>query len=116
MSREFEVYIEYARELEKFFGDLRSVLLSIKRDVEQVAPGARVYLFGSVARGEHTYASDVDVLVVLESLSDVDVDSLKARIKTKYRGCPIELHVVDRREFEGWYRRFIRPGELLEIA
>lgn len=114
-SKGFDVYIEYSRELEEFYGKLREVLLSVKGEVRSIAPTAEVYLFGSVAKGEFTAASDVDILVVLESFEEVNVYALKARIKSKYRSYPIELHVTDRSTFERWYRRFIKPEELREV-
>ncbi|MEM2297025.1 MAG: nucleotidyltransferase domain-containing protein [Ignisphaera sp.] len=116
MSKEFEAYIIYAKELERFFRNLQSILSSVKRDIEKVEPRSKVYLFGSVARGWYTYASDVDILVVLENLGCVDVDALKIYIKSRYRGYPIELHIVDRQTFEKWYKRFIKPEELIEIT
>jgi len=116
LSKGFEIYIEYSRELEKLFRNLQNVLLSIKEDIERDVPVAKIYLFGSVARGRYTYASDIDILVVLESLGGVDIDTLKTHIKTRYRGYPIELHITDRQTFEKWYKRFIKPEELIEIA
>ncbi|MEM1532897.1 MAG: nucleotidyltransferase domain-containing protein [Desulfurococcaceae archaeon] len=116
MSKEFEVYIEYSMELEEFFKKLWNVLPSIKRDVESAVSAAKLYLFGSIVKGRYTYASDVDILIVLENLEGVDVDALKARIKGKHRSYPIELHVVDKSTFEKWYKRFIKPEELIELA
>lgn len=115
MSRGFEIYIEYARKIGQILENPREILERIKGEVLREIPGAKIYLFGSIARGRYTAASDIDVLVVAEGLEAVKVDELKARIKGQYPWLPLELHIIDRRIYESWYRRFIREHELIEI-
>ncbi|MEM0459715.1 MAG: nucleotidyltransferase domain-containing protein [Thermofilaceae archaeon] len=93
----------------------KDVLLAARRVKELVRtfdPEARVYVFGSAARGELTAASDIDVLVLTERVD------LKYEILVKvyrYVEEPVELHVVNEKQLKGWYRRFIPPGELVEV-
>lgn len=107
--------MEYAARMRELLANLRDVLSSIKRIALEHAPGARVYLFGSAARGSCTASSDVDVLVVVDELGGVDAYKLKAAVKRAYPGYPIEVHVVDRATLERWYRRFVKEGELVEV-
>jgi len=79
-------------------------------------PRAKIYLFSSVARGRYTYLSDIDIPTVLENLHNIDVDTLKIYIKSRYRGYPIELHIVDRQTFKKCCVKFIKPEELIEIT
>ena len=70
-------------------------------------PGARVYLFGSYARGEATAASDVDVLVVIEESDYARADEVRALLRRRFLGYPLEVHVVTREQYERWYARFV---------
>lgn len=115
MSKGFEVYVEYAVKMENVLTNLRNVLSSIKRDILECAPSAKVYLFGSIARGKYTAASDIDILIVVSKIEEIDVYKLKLLIKKKYLGYPIEIHIVDREMVEKWYTRFIEREEMVEI-
>ncbi len=46
----------------------RELAKKIKEVVLRIIPDAEVYVFGSVVRGEFTAASDLDVLVVSDSI------------------------------------------------
>ncbi|MEM2122637.1 MAG: nucleotidyltransferase domain-containing protein [Candidatus Bathyarchaeia archaeon] len=84
----------------------------VKAIVHGIDPSARVYLFGSTVRGEATAMSDIDILVVTEMVRrkyDIMVKVYKA-----LKG-PLELHIVDKAMFDGWYRRFIPREELVEV-
>ncbi|MCS7137744.1 MAG: nucleotidyltransferase domain-containing protein [Candidatus Caldarchaeum sp.] len=88
------------------------VVRKVKEIVHQIDPEARVYVFGSVVRGESTAASDIDVLVVTKLISR------KYDIMVKvYRSLdePVELHVATDDMLERWYRRFIPADELVEV-
>lgn len=78
--------------------------------VERLLPGAEVYLIGSVARGDHIAASDVDLLVVSPSLPDSPAarSRLKAAIEEEaglphYH--PFEIHMATPQEAEAFLRR-----------
>lgn len=114
MSSGFELYLSEAKRLERILKDPHSLLAEIKRKVQSVLPEARVYLFGSIARGKYTPASDIDILIVLDSLQSIDVDRVKTQIKRSLPGLPLDLHITDKTTFEKWYKRFIDLAELLE--
>jgi predicted nucleotidyltransferase len=115
LSRGFDIYIREAKRLEKIYRNPYDLLRRIKNDLRRIVPDAEVYLFGSIAKGKYTMASDIDVLVVVDSTNKLNVDRVKVFIKRKYIEYPIELHIVSRREFEKWYKRFINEEELVRI-
>lgn len=90
----------------------REVVERVKEIAKSVDPEVRVFVFGSVVRGRYTALSDIDVLIVVESLDK------KYEIMTRvYREieAPIELHVITRELFEKWYKRFVNPNEIVEV-
>ncbi len=90
---------------------------AIARAACKLYPGSRVYVVGSVARGEPTVASDIDVLIVLPED--------RVRSEPRYRiaarifevavddyglpwDAPVELHIVTPREAE----RYLKGGSV----
>ena len=55
--------------------DWRRIAREVACIAEALHPGAKVYVFGSAARGDYTAASDIDILVL------VDEDPRKAYIE-----------------------------------
>ncbi len=96
-------------------GDLRrwrDIARKVKEIVKRVDPDARVYVFGSVVRGDFTAASDIDILVVTNDLRK------KYEVMVEvYRevDAPVELHVVTEDLMKRWYLRFIRKEEIVEV-
>jgi len=100
-----------SREL-RVLGRYMEVASEVKKVVLEVDPEAEVYVFGSVVRGDYTAASDIDILVVTEKVDR------KYEIMTRvYQriDAPVELHVVTRRLYAEWYRRFIADSELVKV-
>ena len=77
--------------------------------VEKIDPECKVILFGSVARGNYRDDSDIDVLVITDKAVSVwDKVNIQVVIERELNiGSPFEFHIVTRKEFEGWYKRFI---------
>lgn len=90
----------------------REIAAHVKAIVRKMDPEARVYVFGSVVKGEYTAASDIDVLVVTERI-EKKYDLMIAMYKA-LPDAPIELHVSTPEQLESWYRRFMYD-ELEEI-
>ena len=115
MSKGFDIYIDEGLRIRQVFDNIWGFLSDVKEQVLKLFPGSEVYLFGSVARGRYTAASDIDVLVVTD-VSDWElVDRAKAKLKRTFINMPVELHIVDRNMFEKWYKRFIGEDELVKI-
>lgn len=53
-----------ARRRREIFQNLPHYLQKIKEAVKQLDNEARLYLFGSAARGDHIYTSDIDILII----------------------------------------------------
>jgi len=107
LLEEYSLYLELARVYSILMKNLKELLKSIKCDVEKLAPGVEVYLFGSYAESRATAGSDVDILVVVESVSEEEAYRIKAHLKRKYIEYPLEVHVVPRSLYERLYKRFI---------
>jgi len=88
------------------------VAKKVKKLVQSLDPDAKVYVFGSVARGKFTAASDIDILVITNK------PQLKYEMMVhvyKELEAPIELHITTPKGFEKWYKRFLKPEELIEV-
>lgn len=85
----------------------------VKDVVHSIDPNARVYVFGSVVRGDYTASSDIDLLVVTLN-TKLKYDIMVAVYKEVE--APVELHVTTPDVFERWYKRFIKPGEMKEVT
>ncbi|MEM2576843.1 MAG: nucleotidyltransferase domain-containing protein [Candidatus Bathyarchaeia archaeon] len=98
--------------MQKEFKDYLNVAKRVKAIVQDIDLSAQVYLFGSTVKNKATAISDIDILVVTEMLErkyDIMVKVYKALKE------PLELHVINKAMFDGWYRRFISKEELVEI-
>jgi len=105
MSSESKDVIYYLRNYKK-------VAEKVKNIIHKFDPTARIYVFGSVVRGEYTAASDIDILVVTDRL-DKKYDMM-TEVYHKVDG-PIELHVTTEETMQRWYLKFIREDEIEEI-
>ncbi|MEM3151540.1 MAG: nucleotidyltransferase domain-containing protein [Candidatus Bathyarchaeia archaeon] len=98
--------------MQKEFKDYLNVAKRVKAIVQDIDLSAQVHLFGSTVKNKATAISDIDILVVTEMLErkyDIMVKVYKALKE------PLELHVINKAMFDGWYRRFISKEELVEI-
>jgi predicted nucleotidyltransferase len=94
----------------RYLEDLPRYLRLIKEVVQRHDPSAKVYLFGSFARGAARPDSDVDVLIISDVLGKnllsaaEAVDRITAELGVKG---VFEIHVATRELFEKWHRNFI---------
>lgn len=72
------------------------------RRIASAAPGARVILFGSHARGEADPHSDVDFLVIEPYVDDEAGESVRLRRALRGLRLPAEIIVVSSRYAEDW--------------
>jgi len=90
-----------------------NIARKIKEIVKNFDTNAKVYVFGSVVRGNYTANSDIDIIIItskIEQKYDMMVAIYKELIYA-----PIELHIITKELYENWYRRFIKPEEIIEI-
>lgn len=83
------------------------------RRLAEAAPGARVVLFGSHARGEAGPRSDLDFLVVEPQVADVANESVRLRRVLRGLRIAADVVVVSERDVEDW--RDVR-GSLVHAA
>jgi len=84
-----KLLVKEALRRQEIFKNLDKYLEVIKSTVKSLDKNAEVYLFGSVAEGEHLYSSDIDILVVTNLNPAVVISELwKKGIKD-----PFEIHV-----------------------
>ena len=85
-----------------------TLIAEAARRLAAAAPGARVILFGSHARGEAGPHSDVDFLVVEPEVSNEAEESVRLLRRLRDLRLPADVVVVSRRYAEDW--RDIRGG------
>jgi len=96
----------------KHLRNYRKIARKVKDIVRRRCPEVEVYVFGSVVEGKATAASDIDILVICEGLSEEEKVKLKTEIWRELAfSVPIELHITSRKMFESWYKRFIKKLE-----
>jgi len=88
------------------------IAYEVKKIIKEIDSNAKVFVFGSTVRGNYTASSDIDMLVVTEKIEEKNNMAVKVY---KNIEAPVELHIVTPEKFENWYKRFIKPDELIEI-
>lgn len=85
-----------------------------RRIVEAFNPKA-IYLFGSAARGESRYGSDLDLLVVMELPKGTTSLEMSRRIRSLFHGwrLPLDIIVLEPSAFA---KRQSIPGDIVRIA
>jgi len=78
--------------------------------VKRFLPDASVYVFGSVARGDWSADSDIDVLIISGSVPEDEWERAKIAVAVKEAlGSPavVELHFATPEQYREWYAKFI---------
>jgi predicted nucleotidyltransferase len=81
--------------------------------ISAAAPSARVYLFGSHARGAAGPRSDLDILVIEPEVENGAEESIRLRRMLRGLGVTVDVIVVSEREADEW--RDVR-GSLIHAA
>lgn len=95
--------IREAKRRENIFKNLPIYLERLKNEMKKMDKKSRVFLFGSVARGEYALTSDIDIII----LTDLRPEEVIAKLRQAGFDEPFEFHVVDRKRFE-IYSYFVR--------
>ncbi len=107
--------IEKRKRDEKYFKNYLFWAKKIKKIVEKELGDGKVFLFGSVVRGEEEPGSDIDVLIVSPQFEDLAKRSefyLKVHKKIGFLS-PFEIHLITPKEYKEWYQYFIK--EKIEV-
>lgn len=86
----------------------------IKKAARGIFADARVILFGSIITGKSRPDSDFDVMIVTDhNFSDTfEQAKIKVKILKHFSDNPFEIHLVTPRQFEDWYKGFIKKDYL----
>jgi predicted nucleotidyltransferase len=105
--------IEFAKRIyerrKKYFDNLDFYLEKIKERTIQILPDAKIYLFGSVVKGNfHTVLSDIDIAIVSNIIPERAIERarIRLRILEGFELSPFELHLLKPEEWE-FYKKFI---------
>ena len=107
IEKYFDELIKMAKKRKEYFENYMHYAKLVKEAV-----GGEVFVFGSVIEGKHTMASDIDLLVVLDSIERRDEILMKINeVLGEFH--PFQIHLVTRKELE-WYKRFIKKWRRVE--
>ena len=111
-----ENYVDILIKRAEIVRNWREYMNSIVEAVKSVLPDSKIYVFGSVVKGESTGGSDVDILVVSERIPRENLERAWLKVKIEELSNlppyhPFEFHLANREEAE-WY--FKRIKELIE--
>ena len=107
IEKYFDELIKIAKERKEYFENYMHYAKLVKEAVK-----GEVFVFGSVVEGKHTMASDIDLLVVLDSIKRRDEILMKIN-EVLGESHPFQIHLVTRKELE-WYKRFIKKWRRVE--
>ncbi len=102
------MFVEMAKKRRHAFDHLNSYLDLIKRIAKTEDKNSRVFLFGSVEKGDYNMASDIDILIVTEK----DRYILLTKLENEGIEFPFELHVRNSREAEAYFQHIPELKEL----
>lgn len=104
------LFMETFSKRARMIRDWRRWVEEIARIIEDIAPDARIYVVGSIARGDYIASSDVDILVVSQNIPErvTERAGIKALVEERlglpyYH--PFEIHVLRPEEAEIFLRR-----------
>jgi predicted nucleotidyltransferase len=116
MEKTYEVALEFVREREETFKNAWKILNRIKKVSTEILKDAKVYVFGSFARGDYkVYFSDIDVLIVSDKISEKMQEKAEIKVDIRKRANAnyiFQIHLVNSKEFE-FYKKFV--DKLVEI-
>lgn len=90
-----------------------ATILEAVRRLQEAAPGATVVLFGSYARGDAGEDSDLDFLVIEDTVMAQRREVARLLRVLEPLDLPVDVVVMSRRNYEDWCDR---PGTLPNLA
>ena len=111
-----DLLLEEKREKERYFKEPEKYAKKIKKKAKEILKNARVFLFGSIVRGDFLFSSDIDVLVVSDNFKEKERGKIIAQLLNEVGFfSPFQIHLVNNEDFKNWYKKFIKKGEIKEV-
>jgi len=103
------ILIEQSKEKEKYFQNYLDYAREIKRIVEKILGKVEVFIFGSILNKKEV-ARDIDVLIISKKIENTRQKSKILAQIWKEIGFlnPFEIHLINKKEYQNWYRYFIK--------
>jgi len=95
-------------ERRKYFEKLDEYLEEIKRIVKSAVPDAKIFLFGSVVKGEYSVGlSDIDIAIISKEFENREKKlEVFGMLTEKFMDSPFEFHLLTPKQWE-FYSKFI---------
>jgi len=111
-----DLLLEEKKEREKYFKDPEKYAKRIKKKAKKILKSVKVFLFGSIVRGDFLFSSDIDLLVVSDNFKESERGKIISQLLNEAGFfSPFQIHLVKKGDFEKWYKNFIKKGEIKEI-
>jgi predicted nucleotidyltransferase len=78
------------------------LIKEISKRLREAAPGAKIILFGSRARGDAGEASDLDILVVENKINAQRKEMMRLNDALRPLGVPVDILVASKKNFKEW--------------
>jgi len=111
-----DLLLKEKKENEKYFKDPEKYAKIVKEKAKEILKKVKVFLFGSIVRGDFLFSSDIDVLVVSDNFKEGERGKIIAQLLNEIGFfSPFQIHLVKNKDFKNWYKKFIKKGEIKEI-
>ena len=113
-----EILKEIGEERKKFFENFKDYSLEIKNKAKQLLGEVKVLVFGSVIENSYNIVnSDIDILIISDKVPGKFEE--RSRIKIEIKSVlplfnPFQIHLATKKEYENWYKNFIK-NDFIEI-
>ena len=105
-----DILLEEAKENKKYFDNYLDYAQIIKKEAGKLLGKVKVYIFGSIVKGDFDPSSDIDILIVApKQLPFSRRTEVKVKIYEKIGFfSPFELHLINEEEYQSWYKNFLK--------
>lgn len=106
--------IEKKKREKKYFSNYLFWTKKIKKITEKNLGKVQVFLFGSIVKGRTEPGSDIDLLIISPKFKDTEIkNEIRAKILKKIgTDSPFEIHLITPKEYNQWYKFFIKRNKI----
>ena len=113
-----DVLKDYQRVRLTYLKKINFFLKLIKERARKIlGEDTKVFIFGSYLKKNFKLLSDIDILIVSDKIPEdpYEITKIKVKIIRDFKpGHPFEIHLTNYKNFNNWYKRFIKE-DLKEI-